>query len=317
MNISDSFLQEEIIEGFRVRAMMKRYWAAGLEILSQFDELCQANNIKYYVYYGTLLGALRHNGFIPWDDDIDIAMMRWDFDRLIEVMSDNQDKYFNLINVDVSSMYPPRIINTYYTNMDDDFLTRYHYCPYPVGMDIYVFDKVPTDRDEAEVLKWLHQNARFVAQRTDPRWQGGSQGYVNNELIDSVITQIEQATGYVFTRDDTLPIQMTRFLNCISATYNDTESDNVARIHNWAITGDNECIPTEWFGEGERLTFEGMSVPVPKRYREVLAKTMGEDYMTPINRSFGHNYPVYRRYEEKLFEIYKECGQEPPGFLFD
>ena len=72
-----------------------------------------------------------------------------------------------------------------------------------------------------------------------------------------------------------------------------------------------------WFGEGEKLSFEGMSVPAPWRYREVLAKTMGEDYMTPINRSFGHNYPVYRRYEEKLFEIYKECGQEPPKFLFD
>lgn len=317
MHIRDSFLQAEYRDGFYVRGMMKRYWAAGLELLSILDNLCKDNDIRYFVYYGTLLGAVRHKGFIPWDDDIDIVMLRWDYDRLIEAIHNLNDPNFNIVNVDASLMYPPRIVNTYYTCMDEGFLDRFHGCPYPVGIDIYVLDKVPTDSEEAEVLKWLHQNARFVSQRSDIRWKHSHPDADDSHTIESVISQLEQATGFEFIRDDTIVNQMTRFVHCISATYNDTDSPYVARIHNWSITGDDECLPIDWFEGHESLEFEHVSVPVPKNYREILEKTMGPNYMTPINASFGHNYPVYKKYEEKLLDIFKQCKQEPPAFLFE
>lgn len=59
-----------------------------LKILKIFDEKCKENNLKYYIFYGTLLGAVRHKGFIPWDDDIDITMPREDYEKFISLYRD-------------------------------------------------------------------------------------------------------------------------------------------------------------------------------------------------------------------------------------
>ena len=60
--------------------MMKRAWAAELEILVEIDKICEKHKLHYFIDYGNLLGAIRHKGFIPWDDDIDIMMMRKDYE---------------------------------------------------------------------------------------------------------------------------------------------------------------------------------------------------------------------------------------------
>ena len=56
-----------------------------LEIFTKFDEICREHNLKYFMMYGTLLGAVRHKGFIPWDDDIDVWMFREDYNKLCEI----------------------------------------------------------------------------------------------------------------------------------------------------------------------------------------------------------------------------------------
>lgn len=72
---------------------------ANMSFLKIFDDICKENNLKYWIDFGTLLGAIRHKGFIPWDDDIDIGMIRDDYEKLIEIFSNNLNKYpqFELI----------------------------------------------------------------------------------------------------------------------------------------------------------------------------------------------------------------------------
>ena len=85
MEFPKEFFLDEVREGFYVPAMMKRAWAAEIEILFEIDKICEKHGLHYCIDYGTLLGAIRHRGFIPWDDDIDIMMMREDYEIFSKV----------------------------------------------------------------------------------------------------------------------------------------------------------------------------------------------------------------------------------------
>ena len=78
-------LEKETICGYEVPAEMKRLWAMELDIVKQFVAVCNKYHLRYWIMGGTLLGAVRHKGFIPWDNDMDLAMPRKDYDRLLEI----------------------------------------------------------------------------------------------------------------------------------------------------------------------------------------------------------------------------------------
>ena len=106
MKYQEEYFTEEVKDGFRVSSLMKRCWAAQIEVLEQFDSICKRLGIKYYAAYGTLLGAVRSGGFIPWDDDIDIWMFREDVNILIEKgMSIIKDEGLEFISAFIDPSY--------------------------------------------------------------------------------------------------------------------------------------------------------------------------------------------------------------------
>ena len=85
MQFPDSFFEDEVRDGFYVPALMKRSWAAQMEVLSDIAKVCEKHHILWFADFGTLLGAVRHGGFIPWDDDLDICMLRDGWLRFREI----------------------------------------------------------------------------------------------------------------------------------------------------------------------------------------------------------------------------------------
>ena len=85
IQIPDGFLEEEVRCDYLVTSHMKEVWAVMLDLLVEFDRVCKTYGLKYFASGGTLLGAVRHRGFIPWDDDIDLMMLREDYDKLLEI----------------------------------------------------------------------------------------------------------------------------------------------------------------------------------------------------------------------------------------
>ena len=85
MEFADSYFEDEVRDGYYIPSIMKKAWAAELEVLRAFQEVCEKHNIDYFAEWGTLLGVIRHGGMIPWDDDLDVCMKSKDFKRFMEV----------------------------------------------------------------------------------------------------------------------------------------------------------------------------------------------------------------------------------------
>ena len=91
--------RKEIIMADYDPAVLRRLQLTILDILKDIDSICKENNIEYYIAYGTALGAVRHGGFIPWDDDIDICMTREAYDRFLEVMPNAMPEKYDLLDI--------------------------------------------------------------------------------------------------------------------------------------------------------------------------------------------------------------------------
>jgi lipopolysaccharide cholinephosphotransferase len=89
IQLPNDFFKEETRCGYTISAQMKEVWAVLFDLLQEFSDVCKRHNIKWFADGGTILGAVRHKGMIPWDDDIDVMMLREDYDKFIEVAADD------------------------------------------------------------------------------------------------------------------------------------------------------------------------------------------------------------------------------------
>ena len=118
------------------------------ELLGWIDMICQKNNIHYFGAYGTLIGAVRHNGFIPWDDDIDICMMRTDYDKFIEIVNKLNDSQHYLLTSNTEKGY----YNNFARVCDRRCILKIrgtldipHFGAF---VDVFPLDKVPEDEEK-------------------------------------------------------------------------------------------------------------------------------------------------------------------------
>lgn len=92
--ISEDFLKEEVRNDFLVSSERKKLWTVILDLFIEFKKVCEKHNLRYYPCYGFLLGAVRHNGYIPWDDDLDVCMPREDYEKFLKLKDEFSDPYF-------------------------------------------------------------------------------------------------------------------------------------------------------------------------------------------------------------------------------
>lgn len=129
---------------------IKERQSIALAVLLHFRDFCNANNIKYMLAYGTLLGAIRHKGFIPWDDDVDVMMTRYEYNKFIKLYNNNKQGRYKLLSMHTNKKYFAPLAKMY----DDKTLLVQEYgqqekIKYGIYIDIFIIDSIPNGDIEA------------------------------------------------------------------------------------------------------------------------------------------------------------------------
>lgn len=290
LQFDKDFFLGETYQGFYVEPMMKCVWAAQLEVLEVIRGICEKHKIKYFAAYGTLLGAVRHKGFIPWDDDVDIMMLREDYERFMKLAPAEFTGDYHLqspYNLEDYSTTFMRVTNTWTISYAPQQLLEFHGCPYIVGVDIFPFDTLPLNHaqemDQAQLVQILMGTSSNC--ETDP------------DGVLEVLPDLEALCHTKFDRSQKLRGQLLKQADIISKKYSNTNGPFVTHIP--GNPNANYHFQKKWFDECIYLPFENITLPAPKAYDAVLTKVYGEDYMTPIC-SVSHEYPFYKKQIEAL-----------------
>ncbi len=310
MQFPDSFFEDEVRDGFYVPSMMKRAWAASLEVLDHVAKICEKHNIRWYIYFGTLLGAVRHGGFIPWDDDLDICMMRDDYIRFNEAAPKELPKEYLIKNQPSEYRMHTTIWNSDCASLEENRLKKSHGFPFMGGIDIFPFDYLAYDREDEEVRRSLAALVYHTAMHT------GEDGRCSPEIKE----QLSEIKSYLhMTFDKRRPIRKQLFSLAVDlfSMYTDKKHRNeVVRMHRWISDGPRpKTYPLEFFGEPVMLRFEGTDLPAPSAWKTILEVEYG-DYMKPSRSGSGHGYPFYRGQEEDMIAQLKG-GRIPYKYYFD
>lgn len=296
MNIPDKFLEGEIRDGFYVENMMKKAWAAQLEVLNEVDKICRQYDIKYFADWGTLLGAIRHKGFVPWDDDMDITMKRQDYIRFCEIVQQQQGE-IEIINVHTDSDWTDmlsRVINGRIINYNPEHMKKYHGFPYIAGIDIFPLDYVAPTKEEDELqcnMISIVGSFADVVRRAD----------TSQEEKVQVKKEIENLCGVKFNDTEPLSAQLLKLTERLAMMYSEEESHAVALMGDHAGPRPLDVYPKEYYSESIYVPFEYTTIPVPIGYENILKRKYGEDYMIPYLGGTNHEYPFYRKQQRQEY----------------
>lgn len=290
------YFDDEVREGFFVSSMMKRYWAAQIKVLSEIDLVCRKHDIRWFADCGTLLGTVRHGGVIPWDDDMDICMLRRDWVKFFEIAKDELPEDYCVLSLRTEVEYENvigRIVNAHAINYTEEHMKDFFGCPYTVGVDIFPLDDL-SDDDE------LEDHRRELASDVSDAYEMIDDGKGDTQECRSLIAKIESDNHITLHRKGNILRELRLLTEKLYMMHSSDEAKYVALMPFW-VSRRNHKYSKELFRHTLYLPFEYTRLPVPGGYNEVL-QIEYRDYMI-IRKGGGiHAYPVYKEQEEMLRE---------------
>ncbi|MBQ7454576.1 MAG: LicD family protein [Selenomonadaceae bacterium] len=270
MSFIKDLYHDEIRDGYLVTASIKKYWNRYLEIVAEVDRICRKHKIKYWAAYGTLLGAARHKGFIPWDRDVDLCMMRPDFNRFCKILEDEFKLSGGIFEPAVRTFSIFKISHSQTTlitteNLEDE-----------KKLKGFLLDIFPLD---------------IAFEGTQKSFRAFN---ALNEIMGTIynfpaIRKHVEKGGNIFNSWDILVglnaitdiNKQFEFADIFAEGVFD-ESDSVAWIED-ELKKIGAPFKKDWFNETIYLPFETIELPAPANYDEVLTATYG-DWRTPVRQ---------------------------------
>lgn len=269
---------------------MEEIQAVSLEILKFVADICDENQLTYSLAYGTLLGAVRHKGFIPWDDDIDIWMPRPDYEKLEKIFSERVEEFlpYKMYNRKVVKKYPYMITRI----CDDRYVIETENedsCGMGIFVDIYVVDGLGNSREEAD--KIIKKSSRLSSMMFL-----STRKYFSKGLTEGKIARLLKYPIYLLAKIMGKDFWAKRIENIVSMYDWDTCSYVGCAIWGGRLiyTG---IAPKDYYCKLIKCQFGQYEFFIPERYDEILTKRYG-DYMAlppEDKRVYHHLFKAYKK----------------------
>lgn len=286
-------LKEEIICDYKVTTQRKKVWQKELEILEKIIEICENNNIKYSLSGGSLLGAVRHKGFIPWDDDIDIVMKREDYNKFLSIAEKQLQYPYFVQYYKTEKMYNrghAQIRNSETTAILKYETTIQGKNNYNKGIfvDIFPLDNVPNDEKERKRFVNRVDFKKKIITLTRSK-EKSIKGLIKRCIKNIIMvlfdkqTQIEKFEKYVLK-------------------YNDVDTRQCGAI---AFFPKEFKYENSWFKDFVKLQFEYLEVTCVKNYDQLLKRQYGDYMKIPKDKNGSKHGGVFFDTERsyKTYEI--------------
>lgn len=249
-----------------------------LDILKDVHQFCTQNNIKYSLYAGTLLGAIRHQGFIPWDDDIDIVMPRDDYDRFCQTY---RSEKFQVVNKDIDDSF-----QLAYARVCDTKQTIYKAVepcskkPTGVWIDVFPADGCPSKEDipsfyeKNRILFYETANVRWIMAPFLSEWVRCSKTYGRRYALKHIMNLSRKKFHYTFSKNRQYWVNKLTELN-VTYPFEDSSFWSVYTFFYKHVV----YFSKNTFEKCELMKFEDSSFYVMCGWNEVLSTLYG-DYMS-------------------------------------
>ncbi len=231
-----------------------------LEILLEFDRICKEEGLTYQLFAGTLLGAIRHGGFIPWDDDIDVCMLREDYERFLTIAQEKlgEDYFLQSTETDPKYVNPFAKIRKNGTVFKEKLVKDVN-MHHGVYIDLFPLDyvrpKTKLGHFQLKMLKYFRDIKKNRTQQT-----GVKESFFQKKMSNSMVDRRIKATLNLFSKNNA------KFIS-------DLVFNNTPKLY------DDFAMRKETMDTSIMGNFEGHLFPMPENYDEVLKIYYG-DYMT-------------------------------------
>lgn len=268
--IPHDFYKEETRSDFRVSEKRKKVWAIQLDMLNIFKAICTKHNLKYYAVGGTLLGAVRHKGFIPWDDDIDLGMPRNDFERFLEIGRVELKEEENLIiqyeSFDEKYSTPhARITNIKTTAYFQHIWRAGLDVPQGIFIDIFPYDNVPNSQWKKKAHRFIYKSISYMLHDKQNRYS------FENSALSAKLLRACSRLLFLVTDVDAV-FKWTQ--NYIQKYNSDNSCECFGCISSFYRL-ERVILKRDWFNDVVELPFENTYISCPQMYDEILTYSYG------------------------------------------